>query len=77
MVSAMSFFLYLYRKMLVTYYLLQLAIPEVIAKPHIAYYISNKCDILTLTAYYGSIFIELVATNIFVNMLTEGKVRLL
>ena len=63
--------------MLVTYYLLKLAIPEVIAKLHIAYYISNKCDILTLTAYYGSISIELVATNIFVNMLTEGKVRLL
>lgn len=63
--------------MLVTYYLLKLAIPEVIAKLHIAYYVSNKCDILTLTAYYGSILIELATTNTFANMLAEGKVRLL
>lgn len=32
--------------------------------------------ILTLTAYYGSISIELVETNIFANMLAERKVRL-
>ena len=42
-----------------------------------AYYVSNKCDILTLTAYYGSILIGLAITNTFANMLAEGKVRLL